>query len=84
MAVGLEVVNLLLEHLAPELLADELDHLQRVGETRPVCGVPAHAPLRHASLNPSLHPHPCERVFVGALSLLRPNPAVLQLEQLKP
>jgi hypothetical protein len=39
--VCLEVVDLLLEHCLPEVLADELDHLQRVTHARLVTAVPA-------------------------------------------
>jgi hypothetical protein len=39
--VCLEVVDLLLEHCLPEVLADELDHLKRVTHARLVTAVPA-------------------------------------------
>ncbi len=38
--VGLEVINLLPEHQDPYILAQELDHVQRVSEPRPIPGEP--------------------------------------------
>jgi hypothetical protein len=38
--VGLEVVDLLLEHHDPNVLADELHHVQRVRESRLVAREP--------------------------------------------
>ena len=38
--IGLQVVYLLLEELGPEVLADELDCLQMITETRPLHGIP--------------------------------------------
>lgn len=39
--IGLEVIDLFLEEVAPQVLADEFDHLQVVRETRPLLGGPA-------------------------------------------
>lgn len=39
--VRLEIVHLFPEHQRPEVLADELDHVKRVVEARPVAGKPA-------------------------------------------
>lgn len=41
-SVRLEVVNLLLKYLLPELLADEFDHLQVICEATAFCCVSAH------------------------------------------
>lgn len=38
--IRLEVVNLLPEHQHPQVLAEELDHIQGVGEARAVFGEP--------------------------------------------
>lgn len=38
--VGLEVINLLPEHQDPYIFAQELDHVQRVSEPRPIPGEP--------------------------------------------
>ena len=37
--IGFQVVNLLLEKLRPEILADELDGLKMITESRPLHGI---------------------------------------------
>ena len=41
--VGAQVVDLLLEHGDPKLLAHELDHLEGIGHAGTVPAVPEHA-----------------------------------------
>lgn len=69
--VRLQIVNLFFEHHGPQILAQELDHVQVVGEARAVSREPLAEPLAHAEpepLEPHVHAVPediCLRQAVG-------------------
>lgn len=54
--IRLQIIDLLLEHHRPQILADEFDHVQLVREAWPVAREPLTQSLAHAE-SQSLQPH---------------------------